>query len=330
MTVRTTQQPSTNDGRGKGVPRKPNIGIYLAGKIRKNDWRTGRYPIKSAWDALDHRGSGPWPIVREHVHGMDYVGPFFMSCDHGCAHGPETHGVGAGDVVEGAYPAPSRSEVIMRCLNAIERADIFFAWFGAEQDCDKNHVTAYGTLTELGYAKALKKTIVVALPEDSRHTVEVIDPDHGGWLDQEANPNGELWFALQCASEVIIADDPWNALQQVADNYATRLESPLEQAFWRAHIRARRPSLDGLITQHEVRANGKTYRLDFALPEKQIAFEMDGYTYHSSREAWAKDRRRDLDLATIGWRIHRFDGDLVRDRAETAVETAAKLAEAKS
>jgi len=70
--------------------------IYLAGKIAKNDWRhevvtnLGRaLVIGDQWSR--------WPVLEKAVFGAhDYVGPFFISDDHGCAHGAGAHGVGIG------------------------------------------------------------------------------------------------------------------------------------------------------------------------------------------------------------------------------------------
>ena len=109
-------------------------------------------------------------------------------------------------------------------------------------------------------------------------------------------------------------------------------ESPLEELFYKTYL-ACSPvgeiwqQLQGLVVQHPVTVNGKNYRLDFALPAKKIAFEMDGYTYHGKeREHFNRDRRRDLDLKLAGWEIHRFDGDMIRDDACQVVEYAAQLA----
>lgn len=294
--------------------------IYLAGKISKNDWRS----FRGTWE--QHYDSHPrweWPVLKDAVHGMDLVGPFFISCDHGCAHGPETHGMGGGEDIEGAYPAPSRQQITELCFDAIRRADVFFAWLSQEKQCEIGHVTAYGTLVELGYAHAIGKTIIVATNGDPQPS-RAWSWEHRG---DGATPTGELWFGLTCATDVLIADEPWIALKQVADLYTAKLESPLEEAFWRAYLACRDHRLEGLVTQYEVQAGDNKYRLDFAIPAKKIAFEMDGYTYHSDREAWARDRRRDLDLSALGWRVHRFDGDMIRDNPHNAMRFAGQLAE---
>jgi very-short-patch-repair endonuclease len=83
--------------------------------------------------------------------------------------------------------------------------------------------------------------------------------------------------------------------------------------------------LNGLVTQHPVVAGGNNYRLDFALPEIKVAFEVDGFTFHGDKEAFNRDRRRDLNLKLAGWQVHRFDGDLVRDDTPKVIKLAAQL-----
>ncbi len=107
---------------------------------------------------------------------------------------------------------------------------------------------------------------------------------------------------------------------------AKKLESPLEQEFWGAYMKSMPPELEGMITQHKLTVGDKNYRLDFAIPGRKIAFEMDGRTYHNTDQAFANDRRRDLNLELAGWRVHRFDGDLIRADPQGVVRIAARLA----
>jgi very-short-patch-repair endonuclease len=50
------------------------------------------------------------------------------------------------------------------------------------------------------------------------------------------------------------------------------------------------------------------YRLDFGVigPNLKLAIEVDGWTYHSSRESFEHDRRRDRRLSILGWRTFRY------------------------
>ncbi|MFE7077902.1 DUF559 domain-containing protein [Streptomyces sp. NPDC057620] len=286
--------------------------IYLAGKIGKNDWRhdvVGR-SLKQSWpeDCYSNDASTPWPIIKNAViDHFDYVGPYFIGDDHGCGHGAGTHGCGADGSVCGVdSAAPTRQQLVPRCFAAIDSADIFFAWL--------DDVTAYGTLVELGYAKARGKTIYTAGPQLPETFF------HGALL---GGPIDDLWFAFECGTPTL-SSTPRGALTWIAEKHP-RLESPIEQAFWNTHLRTRLPALSGLRSQ--VPALRGRYRIDFALPSKKIGIELDGYAWHSSREAFTKDRERQRALELDGWRIIRFSGAEVNGDTEHCVKQAAALVE---
>ena len=227
-----------------------------------------------------------------------------------------------------------------RCRAAINHCDIFFAWMG-------NGETAFGTLVEIGIASALKKKIFLAWPprQKCQFCVEgctdnlCVKFKHCGCeCDCERN---ELWFAAQQATMNLHAPDPVQAFQNFSRSILEQLlsfdalkrcESPLEELFYKTYLAYSpvghiRQQLQGLAVQYPVTVNGHTYRLDFALPEKRIAFEMDGYTYHGKeRTQFNRDRRRDLELKLAGWEVHRFDGDMIRDDVTSVLHCAAELA----
>lgn len=166
--------------------------VYLAGKVRKNCWRHDLVPeLRSAadypiWDASGTHGAMYWPqILGGLLGGHTYVGPYFISCDHGCAHGSNTHGVGASEVYEGCFSVngPTKQHTVDLCLSAIDDADVVFAWIDPEALADRLVFTGYGTLFELGYAAANGKRIVLAMPK----------------------PNEDTWFAQQFAEAVLYA-----------------------------------------------------------------------------------------------------------------------------
>ncbi|MFC9268970.1 endonuclease domain-containing protein [Streptomyces zhihengii] len=102
------------------------------------------------------------------------------------------------------------------------------------------------------------------------------------------------------------------------------LGSAIERAFWQAYQEAAPPELSGLKTQHPV-FDGR-YRLDFALPGRKVGIELDGYAWHSSPEAFTRDRARQRELELAGWRIIRFSGSEVTTDAAGCVRQAAELA----
>ncbi len=47
-------------------------------------------------------------------------------------------------------------------------------------------------------------------------------------------------------------------------------------------------------------------QVDLAYPELRYAIELDSVSHHLNREAFEEDRRRDGDLASVGWLVRRF------------------------
>lgn len=219
--------------------------IYLAGKVRRNCWRhsivTGLRETCFAYDNQAYQESWyRWPVLSRAIFEYHaYTGPYFISCDHGCAHGDNSHGVAAEDVTrygeniylteeelqqyreehaiqrdtngyyrmseldgekyyldaqdehailhdeQGTYVlyrastcmddfGIRQSRVVELCFAAIRSSDLVFAWIESPD--------AYGTLVELGYAKAQGKQIWVAGPEYY----------------------SDLWFAYQMADKTHI------------------------------------------------------------------------------------------------------------------------------
>jgi hypothetical protein len=69
------------------------------------------------------------------------------------------------------------------------------------------------------------------------------------------------------------------------------------------------------ILQYEVvDARGRTWRLDFAWPERLVAAEYDGVDWHSGPEAFFRDRRRSSALQELGWVVVPIVAEDVRYR----------------
>jgi len=152
--------------------------IYLAGKVRKNDWR--HVLVDGLRDAIvneDGMSDMLWdghPVLENAIFGAHhYSGPFPVSDDHGGFHGPSTHGV----VAYATSPHKEdddRAALVRACLRQIDRADLVVAWVDAE--------SAYGTMVELGYASALKKPMYLSTPIDlPEHWFAGLLPGSDGW-----------------------------------------------------------------------------------------------------------------------------------------------------
>ena len=62
------------------------------------------------------------------------------------------------------------------------------------------------------------------------------------------------------------------------------------------------------------------YEVDFFWPAARLVVEVDGEAYHSSHEAFIKDRRKDVDLRGKGYNVYRFTWvDIVKQPEATAI-----------
>lgn len=285
--------------------------IYLAGKVYKHCWRGEFVPgLHYAYSDTDLAEHEPWPTM-EMAYGLTYVGPFFTRCDHGCAHGKNTHGfaggcITSGDSLEYMPVGPcrhspdscdecdnfgsgindfARKEVARRCIKAIDRADWVIAVVG-----DDTH----GTIAEIGYAVGKGKKVVVISDSD--------EPQEA-WFPF-AMPGVATHHSVRVVLEQIGESVEWLAC-------ANTCESPIEKNLWMAMAKHRR-SLDGFRPQVVV---GR-YRLDFADLSRKLAIEADGFEFHTSKEQFTKDRQRQRDLELDGWRFIRFSGSEIHADAD--------------
>ena len=99
-----------------------------------------------------------------------------------------------------------------------------------------------------------------------------------------------------------------------------RCQSPAEVAFWQVA----NGLIPGLVRQYHVQ--GTRYHLDFAVPDCLLAIEIDGHTWHSTRQQRQHDSQRDRILTGLGWRVLRFTAsEILRNADGCAAEVAAML-----
>jgi len=65
------------------------------------------------------------------------------------------------------------------------------------------------------------------------------------------------------------------------------------------------------------------YEGDLVWPEAAVVVEVDGYAFHSTRAAFERDRRRDAELQTMGYRVFRVTWRQIADEPEALVATLA-------
>ncbi len=68
----------------------------------------------------------------------------------------------------------------------------------------------------------------------------------------------------------------------------------------------RRHDLPEPARQVEVKVGGRRFRLDLCYPDRRVAIECDGFSFHGSRSAFESDRERQNLLVLSGWRVLRF------------------------
>jgi cold shock CspA family protein len=158
--------------------------IYFAGRVSPNDWRHSlvSFDISSA-DTWRETARLKMPD------GNIYVGPFFVACDHRCYHGNNSHGASDRRGIGECLGVVTQSEIFKKALDGIKSCDLFFAWAGPDFN------EAYGTLVEIGLAHSLGKKIVIAY---------------------HPSISSDQWFALECAHEKIVAEDPISAYERAS------------------------------------------------------------------------------------------------------------------
>lgn len=191
-----------------------DLKIYFAGKIEKNDWRN---------DICMGKLRGIEPLEIEYIKticGNKYVGPWFISCDHGCYHGDTQHGMLNNGC--GFTPASEdrRNFVKEICLSCIDKCDILFAWIDSEN--------CFGTIAEIGYAYANKKKIWLAYSKAFMHSFLKIKPTmltvREGVIIGDVNkeeiietPTHEMWFVDQMAERILLSGSPIDAYKCFSD-----------------------------------------------------------------------------------------------------------------
>lgn len=96
-------------------------------------------------------------------------------------------------------------------------------------------------------------------------------------------------------------------------------ESLLERRFLDL---ARRHELPPMAVQHEIWHAGRfVARVDAAYPPLLVAIEVDGFSAHSSPDAFQRDRTRQNRLVALGWIVLRFTWDDVVRRPAMVAKT---------
>jgi hypothetical protein len=151
-----------------GIPLKPTA--YFAGKISRQDWRSGILGHDRP-GGEDYTADSPlWdPTHRLDCRSFFYGGPFFASCDHGCGHRPNAHGSNS------CGPDDEINELHRRVWDVnyarVRRATLVFAYVN-EADC-------FGTMVEVGMAAACEVPAVKVYGGSAKFTWQSVCRDLG-------------------------------------------------------------------------------------------------------------------------------------------------------
>lgn len=201
--------------RGLYVEIKPAINykhqkVYMAGKIEDHDidWRMtiNRHYPGSTFLPGYHTYVGPYPTNRE---------------GHASFNIPSTHGMNSygkyGESEEyDAIADFDREFVVRRCLEGIDQCDVLFAWI--------NTLDCYGTIAEIGYARAKGKSIFIGISKELKiPTSSFLEPSrkHDGCIEE----SHDLWFIETMADDCNYFDSPREAFYF----FMVRLPEPFEK-----------------------------------------------------------------------------------------------------
>jgi len=81
----------------------------------------------------------------------------------------------------------------------------------------------------------------------------------------------------------------------------------------------------GGLPAPEVNARLHGDEVDFLWRDQGRVLEVDGYAFHSTRQAVTRDRRKDNDLELAGFRVTRFTSDQILHDPEDTLNRAARV-----
>lgn len=196
--------------------------VYLAGKFSTDNpdnknWRSAivhQYEngavFCSRMDRWFNEITGPFPASS--ASGHDFVIP----CTHSLfGYGHRDYSLSTGVLDPKA--------VFDLCMDAISRCTVFFAWIDS-LDC-------YGTLAEIGYAKALGKKIYIGIDEKLEIPWASINDstmEHGGdFVEQD-----DLWFVKRMANKTVVTDSALTAYLQLINPQISELKKIQQLNSW--------------------------------------------------------------------------------------------------
>jgi hypothetical protein len=276
------------------IPLNRPARVYFAGKVNgsyePDFWRRDWFGI-----VQDDNGSiSQQPLGADYGNSSLYVGPILSARPHNDGHGNAV----IHEAAVGEKPHNMEMAIYEQCITEILRADVVVARLSDG---------AYATMFEVGYATSAGISVIPFVE------------------------NSDMWFAspgLAWGFEDFAVQKPAfithvkRLMTEHSFFYAWRqgkCESPIETLVCEAMYARGEWGADQwkrLDPQHC--ACG--FRIDLAIPEYRLAFEFDGFTYHSDKTSFNRDRERDRRLTEQGWTVIRFHGDEIRSDANAVAK----------
>jgi very-short-patch-repair endonuclease len=166
----------------------------------------------------------------------------------------------------------------------------------------------------INYYASVRGIRVVArrdlLPEDPSHprADELYHKIEIGPLQRLPQP-----IASRRWRRIVFIPTTWEKFARAVEINDLYDESPLEDRLW---AEFKRHDIDA-ERQYFVQPKDRLYALDFAIfcEGGSLDVETDGEHWHIDRDRAPLDYRRDNDLVRSGWKVVRFDGQQIRERA---------------
>ncbi|MGI8667063.1 MAG: DUF559 domain-containing protein [Jatrophihabitans sp.] len=110
-----------------------------------------------------------------------------------------------------------------------------------------------------------------------------------------------------------------NAIRRVLAGQLSGAEAESER---RLHRLLQRGGITGWVGNHRVVCQGRVMaRVDVAFVKLRLAIEVDGFAYHSDRQRFQHDRRRQNTLVGLGWTVLRFTWHDIVEQPERVLAT---------
>ena len=97
-------------------------------------------------------------------------------------------------------------------------------------------------------------------------------------------------------------------------------DEPWSEAERQFHRLLRAAGITGWQANRPVRINGLNVYPDVVFRRQRLVIEIDGREFHSDREAFESDRRRQNLLVLNGWRVLRITWRMIQDEPDQLIE----------